>query len=738
MCRNGIRSNSSGVLAIARQLQHGSSSSFQSTASAKRSFHASFVGNLWRSSLQHHHRHHHAAKHFSKVFNSSRPTSATTLWTHLGTLTLVSRIHSWRRDRFVLSTFIFPTAWADGSLAVARPNLASGQQLTQKQQPISLIHEIWQLIRRDWPLLLAVILSTVAGALASLALPRVMGQLVTVISQSLTTASPTAAATAATTTGTSLAAALAPLNRPALRLLALFLAKGILTFTHISLVSQLGENLAHRLRTQLFDSLVHQDLAFFDARQSSELVARLTADVQEFKHTFKQCVTNGLRSVTEVTGSVLHLLHLSPVLTATLAGSMPVLYLIGTLYGAYLRRLSRKAKDVEASALGSAGEALGNIRSVKAYAAEDREVAKLHRATRKSAAWNQYLGMHIGAFQAITSTSIGSMILLVLYVGGAQVAQGAMDPGHLMTYLMATQAAQRSLAQLGVLVGQLIKAQAAAVRVFEFIHMQPEIPVAAPGQAVRLSDLRGELEFSHVDFAYPTRPDHVVLRNFSLHVPAGSVVALCGASGSGKTTVSGLLERFYDPLKGQVTVDGVDLRDMDTKWWREHVGYLAQQPVLFSSTIKDNIKYGRPDATDEEVEQAARAANAHEFISGFADGYETVVGERGASLSGGQRQRIAIAAAILKNPKILILDEATSALDTQSERLVQDALNKLMHGRTVIVIAHRLQTIQNADMIVVMGKPQGQILEMGTHAQLMAMKGTYWKMHTVGTAGILD
>ncbi|KAI9218405.1 P-loop containing nucleoside triphosphate hydrolase protein [Blastocladiella britannica] len=529
-------------------------------------------------------------------------------------------------------------------------------------------------------------------------------------------------------------AALQPLNRPAARLLALFAVKGALTFTHIALVSQLGENLARRVRLRLYDALIHQDVAFFDARQSSELVARLTADVQEFKSTFKQCVTNGIRSATEVTGSILHLLHLSPVLTLTLAGTMPVLYVVGAVYGAFLRRVSRRAKDVESAALGGAGEALANVRTVKAYAAEDREVARLDAATRRSAKWNQYLGMHIGAFQAITSTSIGSMVLAVLYVGGAQVAAGHMEPGQLMTYLMATQAAQRSLSSLGILVGQFIKAQAAAARVFEYIHQAPTISARPGTGTIPTAPLRGELGFHHVDFAYPTRPDVPVLRDFTLTIPAGAVIALCGASGSGKSTSVGLLEGFYDPQAGRVTVDGHDLRAVDLRWWRERVGYLAQQPALFSGTIADNIRYGRPDATDAEVHEAARLANAHEFIAAFADGYETVVGERGASLSGGQRQRVGIAACLLKNPSVLILDEATSALDTQSERLVQDALDRLMKGRTVLIIAHRLSTIQHADIIVVMGKPYGRILEMGSHAQLMAKRGVYYQMQTAGSA----
>ncbi|KAI9179453.1 hypothetical protein H9P43_004776 [Blastocladiella emersonii ATCC 22665] len=650
--------------------------------------------------------------------------AGTAPWTLIATFSLNHRARLGRGLAFAL----FPAMYAD---AGQRPQtlVSLSAEHTVARRP-AIWPEIVRLLKADWPLLLAVVLSTVAGALASLALPRVMGQLVTVISKALL---PSATAAAGPV---SLWVALQPLNAPARRLLALFAVKGLLTFAHISLVSQLGENLAHRLRRELFASLINQEMGFFDASQSSELVARLATDVQEFKHTFKQCVTQGVRATTEVTGSVLHLLHLSPLLTGTLAATMPVLYLVGTLYGAFLRRVSRRAKEIEAQSLGGAGEALSNVRTVKAYAAEDREIAKLDAATARSARHNQALGMHIGAFQAITSTSIGSMILLVLYVGGAQVATGAMEPGDLMTYLMATQAAQRSLASLGVLVGQFIKAQSAAQRVFEFIHRTPRIPSHVPG-ARTLPDLQGEIEFRNVRFAYPTRPDQYVLDGFSLTIPAGQITAIIGLSGSGKSSCVKLVERFYDPKRGSVTVDGVDLRDLDPRWWREHVGYLAQMPTLFSASIRDNIRYGKPDATDAEVEAAARLANAHDFIAGFKDGYDTLVGQSGRSVSGGEAQRIALAAAILKNPRLLIIDEGTSALDHNSERLVQEALDKLMKGRTVIVIAHRLSTIQNADMIVVMGKPHGRILEKGTHTELMARRGVYYRLHNAGGEELL-
>jgi ATP-binding cassette subfamily B (MDR/TAP) protein 8 len=263
-----------------------------------------------------------------------------------------------------------------------------------------------------------------------------------------------------------------------------------------------------------------------------------------------------------------------------------------------------------------------------------------------------------------------------------------------------------------------------AARVFEFIDLKPTIPLTG---GIVLEGLQGTIEFSHVSFTYPTRPDQKVLSDFTLTVPRGKMVALCGASGSGKSTIGYLLERFYDPDSGSIKVDGIPLDVIDPSWLRRQIGYINQEPVLFATSIRENIRYGRPDATEEDVISAAQKANAHAFIEGFPEGYETLVGERGVTMSGGQRQRIAIARAILKNPSILILDEATSALDTQSEKLVQDALEKLMGGRTVLVIAHRLSTIQNADVIVVMSK--GNILEVGTHKELMKKKARYFSLY---------
>jgi len=277
-----------------------------------------------------------------------------------------------------------------------------------------------------------------------------------------------------------------------------------------------------------------------------------------------------------------------------------------------------------------------------------------------------------------------------------------------------------------VLFGKINRAIGAGGRVLYYIQLKPQYPLKG---GATLPMIKGEVEFKNVHFQYPTRPDHVVLKNLNLVVPAGRIVALCGISGSGKSTLAALIERFYEPTGGEILLDGVPLSSLDASWLRSNIGYINQEPTLFGTSIIENIRYGRPGASDEEVFQAARLANAHNFIDSFPGKYKTMVGERGVTLSGGQRQRIAIARALLKDPRILILDEATSALDAESEALVQEALERLMKGRTVFIIAHRLSTIKNADIICLITQKHKNIVEKGTHDELLAKKGAYYSLY---------
>ncbi|XP_028448817.1 mitochondrial potassium channel ATP-binding subunit isoform X1 [Perca flavescens] len=303
------------------------------------------------------------------------------------------------------------------------------------------------------------------------------------------------------------------------------------------------------------------------------------------------------------------------------------------------------------------------------------------------------------------------------------MSSNEMSPGDLMSFLVASQTVQRSLASISILFGQMVRGLSSGARVFEYLALVPTIPLSGGGR-IPSNSLTGRVDFMNISFSYPTRPGHQILTKFNLTLPPSKTVAIVGESGGGKSTVASLLERFYNPTSGVVMLDGLDIRTLDLSWLRGQViGFINQEPVLFGSSIMDNIRFGKPEATDAEVINAAKQANAHLFITGFPDGYNTVVGERGATLSGGQKQRIAIARALIKNPCILVLDEATSALDAESERVVQEALDRATSGRTVLIIAHRLSTIQGADLICVMSN--GRIVEAGTHMELLSKGGLY-------------
>lgn len=336
------------------------------------------------------------------------------------------------------------------------------------------------------------------------------------------------------------------------------------------------------------------------------------------------------------------------------------------------------------------------------------------------------LGFGISFFQAGTNLLLNGILLSTLYLGGQLLSTGQLSPGNLMAFLMATQTIQKSLGQLSVLFGTFVRGQSAGARVFQYLDMPPS-PMMIGGDVIADKSLAGNIVFKDVTFSYPTRPDTVILKNFNLNIPAGKTVAIVGTSGNGKSTVAVLLERFYDVDEGSITIDDRDIKSLNSSYLRGNVlGYINQEPTLFATSILENIRYGRQDATDEEVIEAAKEANAHEFILKFPDSYATEVGERGTQLSGGQKQRVAIARALLKQPSVLILDEATSALDYESEKVVQKAIENVTRGRTVLVIAHRLSTIKGADVIVVLQR--GVIVELGTHSELIKRKGVYYTL----------
>ncbi|XP_054713948.1 mitochondrial potassium channel ATP-binding subunit-like [Uloborus diversus] len=515
------------------------------------------------------------------------------------------------------------------------------------------------------------------------------------------------------------------LRKPAINLIYMYLVQSLFTFAYISTLSVSGERVARNMRRELFSSVIEQDIAFFDAHKTGEISSRLTNDVQEFKSCYKLCISQGLRSIAQTAGCIVSLYLISPKMTGLMVCIVPVIVLTGTFIGRILRQMSKHAQSQIAQASAVADEAIGNIKTVRSFAMEEAEKSLYDSQIDEVRKLNSRLGIGIGLFQGLTNLALNGIVLGVLCVGGTLMCTSEMTPGSMMAFLVATQTIQKSLAHLSLLFGQFIRGLAAGARIFQYMNLSPEIRLR--GGCVLEKELKGEVKFNDVYFTYPTRPDQIVLKKFNLTLPRGKMVALCGSSGGGKSTVAALLERFYDVSSGSITIDNIDIKSLDPSWVRgKLIGYIDQEPVLFATTIMENIRYGKPDASDEEVIEAAKMANAHGFISQFVDGYDTMLGERGATVSGGQKQRIAIARALLKDPKILILDEATSALDVESEKVVQEALDYAVKGRTVLVIAHRLSTIQNADYITVI--TNGVVSEIGNHATLFNKKGLYWNL----------
>lgn len=566
----------------------------------------------------------------------------------------------------------------------------------------------WHFLHPHLLALGAAIVLALGAALVNVQIPLLLGQLVEIVTKY---------------TRDHMGSFVSESRKLSVQLLLLYGVQGLLTFGYLVLLSHIGERMAMDMRKALFSSLLRQDIAFFDAKKTGQLVSRLTTDVQEFKSSFKLVISQGLRSCTQVIGSLVSLSMLSPRLTLMLAVVTPALMGVGTLMGSGLRKLSRQCQEQIARATGVADEALGNVRTVRAFAMEKREEERYQAELESCCCKAEELGRGIALFQGLSNIAFNCMVLGTLFIGGSLVAGQQLKGGDLMSFLVASQTVQRSMASLSVLFGQVVRGLSAGARVFEYMALSPVIPLTG-GYCIPNKDIRGSITFQNVTFSYPCRPGFNVLKDFTLKLPSGKIVALVGQSGGGKTTVASLLERFYDPEAGSVTLDGHDLRTLNPSWLRGQViGFISQEPVLFATTIMENIRFGKLDASDEEVYTAAREANAHEFISSFPDGYSTVVGERGTTLSGGQKQRLAIARALIKQPTVLILDEATSALDAESERVVQEALDRASAGRTVLVIAHRLSTVRAAHSIIVMAN--GQVCEAGTHEELLKKGGLY-------------
>lgn len=490
-------------------------------------------------------------------------------------------------------------------------------------------------------------------------------------------------------------------------------------------VITLGERVVADLRRDVFDHLTRLSPSFFDGVHSGEIVSRLTADATQIKSALGATASIALRNTIMGLGALGMMVFTSPRLSLLALLSFPLVVLPIIVFGRTVRNRSRWAQDALAGAMAMAGEQIGAIRLLQAFVNEDRAsrsfteaVNAAFRAARKSITSRSIL-----TFFAILA--VFTSVVVVLWVGSQDVLSGKMTGGTLGQFLLYAVLAASSLGALSEVWGELQQAAGAAERMSELLAERPII--TAPAQPRSLpSPVRGELEFRNVTFCYPSRPDTLALRNLSFRVAPGETVAIVGPSGAGKSTIFSLLLRFYDPVSGSVLVDGVEIDRLDPKELRSSIAIVPQESVIFADTAANNIAFGRPDASRAEIEKAARAALAHDFIMALPEGYDTQLGERGVTLSGGQRQRLSIARAILRNAPILLLDEATSALDAESETLVQQALNHSMEGRTTIIIAHRLATVLKADRILVM--EDGMVVEEGTHHELVRLGGVYSRL----------
>jgi ABC transporter fused permease/ATP-binding protein len=507
-------------------------------------------------------------------------------------------------------------------------------------------------------------------------------------------------------------------------LLGLFVINAVLVWLRHYSMSWLGERVVADLRGLVVDRLLVLPIAWFHERRSGELVGRLASDVTVVEGVVGSDLSIALRNALQMLGGLIALFLIDVELTLLMLGIIPPVVLTTMYFGRKIRRMTRAVQDELAKVSGQVQEAVGAIATVQAFVRESHEARRYRAGVEGAFGKTLELVRSRSWFFASAMTAGYAGVAVVVWMGGNALLRGDLTSAQLTSFFLYTFIIAGALADLANLWGSLQRAAGATDRLFQVIDTQPEI--RDPDAPTALPPGRGAVRFENVSFTYAARPGHPVLVDIDLAVTPGEKVAIVGPSGAGKSTILALLYRFHDVDRGRVLVEGVDVRALPLADLRRALAMVAQEPVLFSGTIRDNIAYGRAGATDEEIEAAARDAFAHDFIVRFPDGYATVIGERGTKLSGGQKQRVALARAILANPRVLILDEATSNLDAESEAAVQAALARLMHDRTTIIVAHRLSTVRDADRIVVV--EDGRIVEEGRHDALMARRGTYHRL----------
>jgi subfamily B ATP-binding cassette protein MsbA len=517
------------------------------------------------------------------------------------------------------------------------------------------------------------------------------------------------------------------LGRFALLLVAIVLVQGLFNFIQVWKLTVVSERVIAQIRTDLFAHLVRLSPGFFAEKRSGELTSRLTSDIAQLQGVMNYQVTELVRQVLYLVGGIALLVYTNSKLTVTTLAVVPIVIAVALLFGRLLRHASTGVQDRIADAMGMADETFGHIRVVQSFSREPYEARRYTGLMSEVVTIALRRAWFRGIFFGMVTFVGFSGVVAVLWQSGRLVLAGEMTKGAMVQFIFLAFTVAAAVGALAQLFGQFQEAVGAAVRVFELMRAEPAItdppaPVALP------KPVRGGVRFDRVTFRYgPELPD--VLHDVSFGILQGEVVALVGPSGAGKTTIASLVPRFWDPTRGTVTLDKIDIRRLSLDDLRGAIGVVPQEPALFSGTIRENIAFARPDASDADIERAARAAHAMEFIERYDEGMSTRVGERGVKLSGGQRQRIAIARVFLKDPAVVILDEATSSLDSESERLVEQAMGELLRGRSTLIIAHRLSTVRRADRVVVIDG--GRVVEEGSHSQLLADNGVYAHLYRV-------